>query len=128
MLGYKEREVTQTKSEVYYNLHKKCFSVKQAGVVVLHSDAVFLSDATFHVSEAGRQRVLQEQRKNVHATVRGLFVGCDYSEGVINSYIKDMNEAYYNPYRVNTFVDKVTGEPIQEAELVLLVDKKVYYI
>lgn len=128
MLGYKERAVTQSQSEVYYNLHKNCFSVKQNGVVVLHSDVVFLSDVTFHVSEKGRQRVLAEQRKNVHATVRGLFIGSDYSDAVIDSYIKDMKEAYYNPYYVSTFIDRETGEPVHESSLVLLVDKKVYYI
>ena len=64
------------KAFVYYNLHKHRLSVKalsgsQKGRVVAHAVRVVLHDCEFRVSEAGRQRVIREKRKNVHAGVVG---------------------------------------------------------
>ena len=63
---------------VYFNLHRKLFSVKalegpDKGKVIGHTTYLWLKDVTFKVSEAGRQRVLREKRKNVHAGVVGNF-------------------------------------------------------
>ena len=59
---------------VYFNLHKRCFSVKalegQAkGLVIAYANDVVLFDPVFKVSKAGRDRVLRERKKNVHAGV-----------------------------------------------------------
>lgn len=64
----------------YYNLHKAVWSVKalegsQKGRVILHAGEVTLAKCEFKVSEAGRQRVLREKKKNVHAGVVGELVG-----------------------------------------------------
>jgi len=89
--------------EVYFNLHKKLFSVRSRKTrkVLFHTDSVELSDVTFKVSEAGRQRVLKEKRKNVHAYVRGTLVasgiGWQRNDG---SGVR----AYYNPYKTETFI------------------------
>ena len=58
---------------VYYNLHKHVFSVRscKSGLVEHHVNTVILSDCDFKVSKAGRDRVLKEKRKNVHAGVKG---------------------------------------------------------
>ena len=61
---------------VYYNLHRKVWSIKamegpQKGRVIHHADVVHLTDARPVVSEAGRQRVLRERKKNVHAYIEG---------------------------------------------------------
>ncbi len=56
---------------VYRNLHKKCVSVKQGGIVRCHATNVVLKDCKFIVSEAGQRRVREEGRKNVHAFVEG---------------------------------------------------------
>jgi len=61
---------------VYFNLRKRCFSVKALegmykGRVIAHRDSLHLQDAEFKVSEKGRQRVIRERRKNVHAGVVG---------------------------------------------------------
>lgn len=53
----------------YWNLHKKCWSVKYKGRVIAHLSWAFIVGPWFQVSEAGRQRVLAEGRKNVHAYV-----------------------------------------------------------
>ena len=56
---------------VYWNFHRKCYSVQQNRLVVGYTDCISLVDVRFHVSEAGRQRVLKERKKNVHAYAIG---------------------------------------------------------
>ena len=101
--------------KVYYNLHKKCVSVQQDGIVKFHTEYIVLRDVEFKVSEAGRQRVLKEKRKNVHAFCKG-FISCP-------SVIDDldyslMGEATYNPYKYSTFVNKETEEPIYKSDFI----------
>lgn len=56
------------KLKVYYNLHKNIFSIqKYSGNVLAYARNLKLRNAQFKVSEVGRQKVLKEQRKNVHA-------------------------------------------------------------
>jgi hypothetical protein len=108
---------------VYYNLHKKVFSVKalegdMKGRVVAHRLQVCLTDAQFKVSEAGRQRVLQEQRKNVHAGV----VGQWDDRLAVNLGV----EVTYNPYKYDSFVTKVGEFPVRRAGQVLLDNRKIF--
>ena len=89
------------KAKVYFNLHKKLFSVVdvKTGMVIDHSYGLSLNNAKFRVQEAGRQRVLREKRKNVHAYVVG--------ELDLNYAIPaDAEEVTYNPYLYNSFVFK----------------------
>ena len=73
-----------TPVRVYRNLHRDCLSVQArvngAWRVVAHRDSVNLSNVTFKVSEAGRQRALREGRKNVHAFVVGSYVSSAWDE------------------------------------------------
>lgn len=68
---------------VYRNLHRRTFSIqgfvsaKRGWRVIGHGDNFLLRDVTFKVSEAGRQRVLREGRKNVHAFAHGLEIVYD---------------------------------------------------
>jgi hypothetical protein len=55
--------------EVYFNLHKKLFSVRQGGRVLFHTPCILIHGPRFVVQEGGRQRVIREGRKNVHAFV-----------------------------------------------------------
>lgn len=106
--------------EVYFNLHKKCLSVKQNGKVVAYTNQIALRDVTFKVSEAGRQRVIKEQRKNVHATVRGILAGP-------NTAFRRTGRTHvgYNPYKMGSFYEKGNEQPIHEAELVEIEGTKV---
>lgn len=78
---------------VYYNLRKHLWSIKaldgpSKGRVVAHADKVLVRDATFRVSEAGRQRVIRERRKNVHAGVVGhleAMIGVATPAGLVSS-------------------------------------------
>lgn len=94
---------------VYWNLHKNKWSVKamegeNKGRVIDHVLGLALKDATFKVSRAGRERVLREQRKNVHAGVQGeLLHGEDFF---------GMTQVTYNPYKYSTFVKKNNPEEV----------------
>lgn len=101
---------------VYFNLHKKLFSVKalegpQKGKVIKHAENLCLQDVVFKVSQAGRQRVLKEKRKNVHAGVVGLLSGPSSEDRVLVTY---------NPYKYSTFVFKENEQPILKAKSVVL--------
>ena len=106
------------KVKVYYNLHKNCYSIvslekENYGKVIKHDNCVPLFDAQFKVSEKGRQRVLREQKKNVHAYVVGTWV----SEFVPRGAVK---LATYNPYKYSSFVDATSKNSLAKASQVLL--------
>lgn len=115
--------------EVYFNLHKRMFSVRaregeNKGRVIHHLPECAVQNAQFVVSEAGRQRVLHEGRKNVHAYVRGELI--EDSGDYIKTMAKLANDAgtlrtvKYNPYMYNSFVETDTEEPIYEAGACLM--------
>lgn len=120
---------------VYYNLHKHCLSVKAMegplrGRVILHAYAVQLQDAVFKVSQAGRERVLRERAKNVHAGVIGKLVAHETA----NNDTRLAKEALelgmtrlltYDPYRFTSFVDRDTFEPVHAAPACVIVGRKI---
>jgi len=83
------------KVRVYRNLHKKCVSVKQGGIVRCHAENVVLKDCKFIVSEAGQKRVRDEQKKNVHAFIEG-YVSCASRTNELLDF--GWETVYYNPY------------------------------
>ena len=113
---------------VYWNLHRSCWSVKalqgpQRGRVIAHESMLTLRGCTFKVSESGRQRVIRDKRKNVHAGVVGTWAGdgstaMAWARGAVA-------HVTYNPYRFSTFVDRETLAPITGASLAHLHDRKV---
>ena len=110
---------------VYFNLHRKCFSIKalegpKKGRVVSHSDKVLIYGGTFKVSEAGRQRVLRERKKNVHAGVVGEWVGSLDDELTIERIVYNGTPITYNPYKYDTFVHLYGEHPIETGRLVAL--------
>ena len=128
MLNYKHNQTIESlqgvKVYVYFNLHKKCFSIKALegnckGLVVAHADAVSLKDVAFKVSEAGRQRVIKEKRKNVHAGVVG------YLEGFADNSTTGYKQAYYNPYKTRTFMSGDVA--LLQAKAVTLVNKTIMF-
>jgi len=109
------------KVKVYFNLHKKLFSVvalegPKKGRVIEHTNKIDLFDCSFRVQQAGRKRVLKEQRKNVHAYASGwtrppspLRIRPHHS-AVITGSVK------YNPYKYSTFVDGEDESPVFKKE------------
>ena len=99
--------------KVYFNLHKKLFSVvamegENKGRVIEHIDKINLENCSFRVQKSGREKVLREKRKNVHAYISGYKVSSD------NKRLQ--SEATYNPYKYSTFVDKNSFLPVFNKE------------
>jgi hypothetical protein len=114
--------VSMANAKIYFNLHKKVFSVQVNGKVVDHVKNLHILGATFRVSEAGRQRVINEKRKNVHAYV---VAPIENIRKVTNDQgnVSGWDAVTYNPYRDATFVRKETREAIHQAyEVCLSVD------
>lgn len=106
---------------VYYNLHKHVWSVKdvKTGRVIGYCDRIVLKDVEYKVSKAGRERVLREKRKNVHAGCKGVVV-----DAIVNA--EHGVSITYNPYKYESFVEKETEAPVFNDDLVLLENRKVY--
>jgi len=109
---------------VYFNLHKRLFSVTQGGIVQFHSDAITILDARFLVGKAGQAKVRATGRKNVHAKVSGYiadFADALYIPKLIQAGIGNgWRKAYYNPYETDTFVDYADRIPLYKADVVRL--------
>ena len=110
---------------VYCNLHKKLWSVKalegeNKGRVIAHMTEFVIKDCTFKISEAGRQRVIREQRKNVHAGVVGVISTEDSLDfdGVGHPIT-------YNPYRTPSFVMVTDDSPVYTAKIVYAVGRDI---
>ena len=108
----------------YYNLHKHLFSLKnlKTGRVERRENSVLLKNCTFKVSQKGRERVLREKRKNVHAGVVGEYVDSR------KELMENMIEITYNPYLYDSFVLKHSKRPVKKAEFVLLRNKQVFAV
>ncbi len=107
---------------VYWNLHKKTWSVRQSGKIVAHTDTIYMKDCRFLVGKAGQARVRREGRKNVHAGVSGYLAM--YAEFYTAEPMARDCWVMYNPYKHDTFIQR-TGvcddqypRPVTEAELV----------
>lgn len=116
------------KADVYKNLQKDCYSVRSResetyGTVISHEEYVVVKSASFEVSETQRQTVIEEERKNVHAVVRGVIA----DESVWGDEVDAKSvPVTYNPYEYANFVHAKTEEPIDEAALVLLSSTGAY--
>jgi hypothetical protein len=113
--------------EIYFHFRKKIFSLRQRGKVFGYAPCILIRDPRFVVQEGGRNRVLREKRKNVHA-----FVVATTREQVSPNR-GDMppesgwtHRVYYNPYRGSEFMaqeissEPKTPNPIQGAASALL--------
>ena len=105
--------------EVYYNLHKHVFSVRHKGRVIAHTNAIQIKNAEYVVRKSGRQRVLKEGRKNVHAFVRGDML--EHEGGAFDMSFSVLGDRVtYNPYKYKSFVYKDSEKPIHRSEWALL--------
>lgn len=125
------------KVRVYRNLHKKCFSVKQDGLVRCHAEHVTLQECKFIISKAGQSRVRNDQQKNVHAFIEGFVVdtrGADLevdgevTDGQLMSGLTNWETLYYNPYECDGFMNTGQSMIADTARFTdLYSDDKVFY-
>jgi len=104
---------------VYRNLHKDCYSVRalqgpSKGRVIARVKWVVIQNPEFVVSEKGRQRVLHRKQKNVHAGIRGKWLGtAPYPFHSLTGAAR----ITYNPYRFISFTKCGTLIPVYAARL-----------
>ena len=120
-----------TKVAIYKNLHKSMFSVvsregENYGKVIAHCDGAVLSNVTFTVSQAGRNRVLNERKKNVHAYVVGHIEaaknwqpfreGVDFVNQMDNESTMFAEKICYNPYQRGSFFYHGMSGPVDASK------------
>tara|TARA_Y100000004_G_scaffold158276_2_gene184471 strand:- start:2934 stop:3338 length:405 start_codon:yes stop_codon:yes gene_type:complete len=127
------------KAEVYYNVHKKCLSIRdtKTNKVVKHTHAVrvkggqdFYKRVNFVVQPSGRKRVLKQKKKNVHAFVRGM-VDLSKTPSLEERKLrkpKTVGRVKYNPYKYETFVDAKTEKEAHYAKEVFIEDRSVFIV
>tara|TARA_A100001515_G_C4400535_1_gene153609 strand:+ start:42 stop:437 length:396 start_codon:yes stop_codon:yes gene_type:complete len=100
----------------YWNIHKGLYSVQDYKTrrVIDRSNDVFLINPNFVVRQGGRERVIREGKKNVHAFAVGYRPSKFTAEewDVYYTSGKTWKDVTYNPYKNDTFVWKDTGEPV----------------
>ena len=121
------------KADAYYNLHKHCISLRHKGKVVQHASYVEFTNPQFIVSQAGRQRVLAEKRKNVHAFVRG-FVEFSLAkllgEQNLTNCLDELGwrRVKYNPYKFSSFVLADSEQPVFSAASAIIINKNIFVL
>lgn len=115
------------KTEVYWNLHKRLFSLRQNGRVVAHMGKLCLTDVTFRVQPAGRERVRRTGRKNVHAYVKG-----DYDHvallSITDEEMEDARPITYNPYKYDSFVYADDLTPVTHCDRLVLISRRMWEV
>lgn len=118
---FKNRELDESKAvELYRCLNRKgfVFSLRQNGKVVGHTNNIVLKNCKFIISNAGKQRCINNKVRNVHAYVEG-YLGTKEDIKLSFSF-----ELLYNPYKDMGFHFEqmgIVGE-VKEAD-VLYFDK-----
>lgn len=113
---------------IYKNLHKDCWSIQSRegenyGRVIAHADQAVVEGAEFKVQKAGRARVLETGRKNVHAGVLGRLVKLPTPTSNGNSHFQLRRGFFpvrYNPREAGYFQYGPLREEITKAKTVLL--------
>lgn len=105
----------------------RCVSFRRLpGGKTEYGSALHLGCVTFAVQPAGLKRFRQTGQKNVHAYVRGELQSVTHDRWP-TALDPDWREAYYNPTKVSTFVDKEFGHEVHVAAEALLIGTRVYY-
>lgn len=116
MKSYKGRTVAKGQLvEVYRNLNNGYLSIRdyKTKKVLAHAINVELQGVTFKVHQKGRERVLNEKRKNVHAFAIGRYMGNP-------ERFTGQTRVTYNPYKFKSFVNADNFAPIHKADYAFL--------
>jgi len=112
---------------VFKNLKYGCYSIMQRGVIRASAKQVRLCDVEFRVRESGRQRMLREKRRNVHA----------FAVGRLEDYVHPGDDrelgrivgrgVFYDPKRFSSFVDRETKVPVTRVRVAHFDEDGVIY-
>ena len=112
---------------VFKNPTHGCYGILQDGKLKASARQVLLADVEFRVRESGRQRMIKEQRRNVHAFAVGMLV--DYVHPSDERRLEGIEGRVvtYKPLESPQFFDKLTQTPVVNAELVHLDENGAVY-
>lgn len=113
---------------VYWNYKHRCYSIFQAGAVRASAKTVRLKDAEFRVREGGRQKMIREQRKIIHAYAIGKLVDFVHPDDKHDIESLDGRGAFYDPYRFASFVACDNNEAIDYADLVQFDETGTHFV
>jgi hypothetical protein len=108
---------------VYYNLHKKTFSIQYKSLVIAHADYVKLKNVEFRVRQGGKEKVRSEMSKNVHAFVIGDLIDFKPYQSTDIPSPSSSKTITYDPYKYDTFVYKDSEEPVMNAREVEMINQ-----
>jgi hypothetical protein len=112
---------------VFKNSKHGCYNIMQNGKIKASAKQIWLKDVEFLVRESGRQRMLRERRKNIHAYVVGELLDFVHPEDAKTLARLEGRNATYNPYRFSSFVDRETEAPLKTANMAQLDERGVTY-
>jgi hypothetical protein len=109
--------------KVYRNLTKKCWSVlsSKTGLVIDRPTSLILKNVRFVVRESGRQKVLEQRRKNVHSFAVGNRSDLESYHSLAGSEV----QISYNPYKSGHFFVLESNRPIDGADSIYCIDGMV---
>jgi len=109
---------------IYRNLNNGQMSIQKkiekSWKVIAHVKDIVLENAIFYVSETGRQRVIRDKRKNVHAWSEAKVVG----ESIVKT--STLDRVHYCPYRQSHFTREGSDSRLDKADLLIVIDNQVY--
>ena len=112
---------------VFRNLTHGCYSILQNGKLKASARQVLLSDVEFTVRESGRQRMLKENTRNVHAFAVGQLIDYVHAQDSRELELIVGRTVTYNPRQRGVFYDEQTLAPVTSAEVVHLGEEGVLY-
>lgn len=129
--SFKGRDVSAgQRVSVHRNLNANSLTIKVGSLVHAHAQIVSLLDVDFTVGVKGNEKVNNTKQKHVHAHVNGTIVSASDVNDVEFMYNKleqdGYTRVYYNPYKVKTFVDYNTLQPIHKATYAHVIMDRVY--
>lgn len=125
---------------LYFNLHKQCLSLRamsgpNKGRVIGYATEVVLENVELKVSQSGRERVLKEKAKNVHAGLVG-YLACatpwiskkplGFQDLTDDEAEVGFQCATYNPYKYDSFVLYPSERPVFKAQKCLVKGRSIY--
>ena len=112
--------------KIYRNLHKQCLSVlhrtDKGWRLWKHVPCIEVFNVVFKVSQAGRERMLKQRRKNVHAFIEGNYAG------VTDVTSSNLRFVRYNPYLCGSFFDQHSRELVSSASWAFVNQKGIMAI
>lgn len=108
------------KVDVYRNLNNGRMSLRHKGKVIGHVTDCIIQCVTFHVSESGRQRVIRDKRKNVHAWGKGILIA------QFDDSVRCPIQLGYDPYTNDSFVKRGTIIPIHKCNFLVVRHNQVW--